>query len=63
MLICIIILSDGFPKDPEEFHDLLDEFLRSVFGLPFSKYIELSDTKPKYIKVSISIWLRDQKHV
>ena len=42
---------DGYPNNTEEFYDLLDEFLQSTFGLPFSKYIELSESKPKNIKV------------
>lgn len=46
----ITLNEDGYPKDTEEFYDLLDEFFQGVFGLPFSKYIELSETKPKYIK-------------
>lgn len=46
----ITLNSDGYPNNTEEFYDLLDEFLQSTFGLPFSKYIELSESKPKNIK-------------
>ena len=42
--------SAGFPSDTEEFYSLLKEFLGTTFGLPFSKYIELSEN-PIRIKV------------